>query len=227
MQRTPVYIICSPRPQVGKTLLARLMTEFQMLQHGAADAFDINANEPALIDYLPHLTETADIADTRGQMALMDRIVVNDGTAKIVDLGYPSFDGFFRMAAEIGFTKEAVRRGIAPFFLFLAGRDRTSQHAYAMLRDSFPQATLVPVNNEYVLHGDIPETLLHTRMLTLRLLPAFLKSILDRTAFSFGHYLRGPNDPSAELHQWIRGNFAAFHDMETSLLQQESRLHRR
>jgi hypothetical protein len=224
MQRTPVYIICSPRPQVGKTLLARLMAEFQLLQHGAADAFDINLNEPALIDYLPHLTETADITDTRGQMALMDRIVVNDG---IVDLGYPSFDGFFRMATEIGFTKEAVRRGVAPFFLFLAGRDRTSQNAYAMLRDAFPQATLVPVNNEYVLHGDVPETLLHTRMLTLRLLPAFLKSILDRTAFSFGHYLRGPNDPSAELHQWIRGNFTAFHDMETSLLQQEPRLHRR
>ena len=32
MRRTPVYIICSPRPLVGKTLIARLMSEFLPLR---------------------------------------------------------------------------------------------------------------------------------------------------------------------------------------------------
>jgi hypothetical protein len=31
MPATPVYIICSPRPQVGKTLLARLLSEYNKL----------------------------------------------------------------------------------------------------------------------------------------------------------------------------------------------------
>ena len=61
MRRTPVYIICSPRPLVGKTLIARLLSEFLLLQRGAVIAFDINLKEPSLLDYLPKLTETADV----------------------------------------------------------------------------------------------------------------------------------------------------------------------
>jgi hypothetical protein len=32
MSSTPVYIICSSRPQVGKTLVARLLSEFLLLK---------------------------------------------------------------------------------------------------------------------------------------------------------------------------------------------------
>ena len=34
MPATPIYIFCSPRPQVGKTLLARLLAEFLLLKNG-------------------------------------------------------------------------------------------------------------------------------------------------------------------------------------------------
>ena len=88
MRRTPVYIICSPRPDVGKTLLARLLTEFLLLQNSSVTAFDISLREPSLLDYLPELTETALISDTSGQMALMDRIVLNDGVAKVIILAF-------------------------------------------------------------------------------------------------------------------------------------------
>ena len=53
MPATPVYIICSPRPQVGKTLLSRLLSEFLLLKNGNVTAFDINLKEPSLLDYLP------------------------------------------------------------------------------------------------------------------------------------------------------------------------------
>ena len=44
----------------------------------------------------------------------MDRLILNDGIAKVIDLGFHAFDEFFRMSDEIGFMKEAARRGIAP-----------------------------------------------------------------------------------------------------------------
>jgi len=56
MPHTPVYIICSPRPLVGKTLIARLLSEFLLLQHGAVNAFDVNLKEPSLVEYLPEIT---------------------------------------------------------------------------------------------------------------------------------------------------------------------------
>ncbi len=121
-------------------MIARLLTEFMLLQRGSVAAFDINLREPSLLDYLPNVTETARIDDTFGQMALMDRLIVNDGIAKIVDLGFHAFDDFYRLIGEIGFMKEADRRGVEPIVLFVADRDRTSENAWAMLRSELPRA---------------------------------------------------------------------------------------
>ncbi len=88
MHTTPVYIVCSPRPQVGRTLIARQLSEFLLLKNGAVVPFDINLKEPSLLDFLPDIAETAEVEDTYGKMTLMDRIIVNDGIAKVIDLGF-------------------------------------------------------------------------------------------------------------------------------------------
>src|ERR1700709_495383 len=129
MSTTPIFIICSPRPLVGKTLIARQLSEFLLLKHGNVVSFDINLKEPSLLEYLPQTTETAEVDDTFGKMALMDRIIVNDGVAKVIDLGFHAFDEFFKMSEEIGFMKEAARRGVAPVILFIGATDRISARA--------------------------------------------------------------------------------------------------
>ena len=73
-------------------------------------------------------------------MALMDRLIVNDGVAKVIDLGFHAFDEFFKMADEIGFMKEAARRGVAPIILFVADTDRVSARGYAMLQAADPES---------------------------------------------------------------------------------------
>ena len=139
MPTTPVFIICSPRPLVGKTLVARQLSEFLLLKNGDVTAFDINLKEPSLLDYLPRVTETAEVNDTFGKMALMDRVILNDGVAKVIDLGFHAFDEFFQMSEEIGFMKEAARRGVSPVVIFLADTDRVSTQAHATLREQIPR----------------------------------------------------------------------------------------
>src|SRR6195256_257509 len=148
MRQTPVYIICSPRPLVGKTLVARLLSEFLLLKHGAVAAFDINLKEPSLLEYLPRITETAEVDDTFGKMALMDRLIVNDGIAKVIDLGFHAFDEFFKMSEEIGFVKEAARRGIMPVILFVADTDRASVRGQTTLQQQIPATAMVSIDNE-------------------------------------------------------------------------------
>jgi hypothetical protein len=218
MRRTPVYIICSPRPGVGKTLIARLLTEFLLLHKGAVAAFDINLREPALIDYLPRVTETARIDDTFGQMALMDRLIVNDGIPKVIDLGFHAFDDFFRIAEEIGLMKEAARRGIDPIVLFIPDRDRASAAAWDMLRATLPRTALVAVDNEHVLWGEWPKTLADARPFKVAALPAFLKSIINRLNFSFTRFLRENQGQSSELSQWVRDNYTRFRELELNLI---------
>ncbi len=217
MAYTPVYIICSPRPQVGKTLLARLLSEFLLLKNGNVVAFDINLKEPSLLEYLPRVTETADVIDTYGKMQLMDRLIVNDGVAKVIDLGYHAFDEFFKMMEEIGFIKEAARRGIAPIILFMADTDRTSVRGHETLRAQIPSGVLVTVDNEHVVRGELPDAMGRGRVLAVPALPPFLKSYIDRLTFSFTEYLRHEKDSSTELHQWIRRNYLGFRDLELKL----------
>src|SRR5471032_1963681 len=218
MPHTLVYIVCSPRPLVGKTLVARLLSEFLLLKHGAVAAFDINLKEPSLLEYLPQITETAEVDDTFGKMALMDRLIVNDGIAKVVDLGFHAFDEFFKMSEEIGFMKEAARRGVAPIILFVADTDRASARGYTMLQQQIPATALVTIDNEYVLRGELPPALAHGRVLRIRALPMFLKTYIDRLTFSFTDYLRNEKDSSTELHQWVRRNYLSFRELELSLI---------
>src|SRR5262249_43681092 len=157
MHHTPIYIVCSPRPQVGKTLLARLLSEFLLLKNGNVVAFDINLKEPSLIDYLPNISETAEIDDTFGKMQLMDRIIIDDGTAKVIDLGFHAFDEFFKMSEEIGFLKEAARRNVAPIILFAADTDRVSARGHRTLVRQIPRSRLIIVDNEYMVRGELPE----------------------------------------------------------------------
>src|SRR5271156_2465427 len=180
MSATPIYIICSPRPLVGKTLLARLLSEFLLLKNGTVTAFDINLKEPSLLEYLPRITETANVDNTFGKMTLMDRLIVNDGIAKVIDLGFHAFDEFFTMTDEIGFLKEAARRGVAPIILFVADTDRVSARGYPMLQDQIPATSLVTIDNEHVVRGELPLAMGHGRTIRVAALPAFLKTYIDR-----------------------------------------------
>lgn len=222
MARTPVFIICSPRPLVGKTLIARLLTEFLLLKHGTVTAFDINLKEPSLLEFLPKVTETADVIDTYGKMQLMDRLIVNDGVGKVIDLGFHAFDEFFKMTGEIGFMKEAVRRGVSPIILFVADTDRASARAFPMLQQQIPPTALVTVDNEHIVRGELPPAMGRGRVLRIAALPIFLKTYIDRLTFSFTGYLRNEKDSSTELHQWIRENYFSFRELELNVLLQGS-----
>jgi hypothetical protein len=222
MRTTPIYIICSPRPLVGKTLIARLLSEFLLLKNGNVVAFDVNLKEPSLLDYLPNITETAEVDDTFGKMALMDRLIVDDGIAKVIDLGFHAFDEFFKMSEEIGFMKEAARRGVLPIVLFVADTDRVSTRAFPMLQQQIPANALVTIDNEYVVRGELPPEMSRSRFLRIAALPVFLKTYIDRLTFSFTDYLRSEKDSSTELHQWIRKNYFSFRELEAKLVLQRS-----
>ena len=222
MSHTPVFIICSPRPLVGKTLVARLLSEFLLLKNGKVQAFDVNLKEPSLLDFLPDITETAEIDDTFGKMALMDRLIIHDGTPKVIDLGFHAFDEFFQMTEEIGFMKEAVRRSISPVILFVADTDRVSARSYPTLERQIPPSALVTVDNEYVVRGELPPAFARGKILNIGALPNFLRTYVDRLSFSFSDYLRQERDSSTELHQWIRRNYLSFRELELSMILQGS-----
>ncbi len=91
--------------------------------------YDLDPREPALAGYFPKLVETVDIADTQDQMALFDRLLADNRQTTVVDLGYGLFDQFFKVMAEIGFEREALRCGIEPIVLFVTDSAPTTSRS--------------------------------------------------------------------------------------------------
>ena len=225
-RRTPVFIICSPRPRVGKTLLARVFAEYFRADQRPVAAFDVNPDEFALVDYLPGYTAVATINDVNGQMALFDQIIAADHVPKIVDLGHGLFDRFFSLMQELDFVREAQRKAVAPVVLFLADPDRRSRQGYDMLRDRFPDMTLLPVFNEAVpqiarCRDSFPAARKGGSPLTVPALAAVLKTVIERPSFSFAAYSATATDPTAELYEWTRTVFLEFRELELRLMLEE------
>lgn len=221
-QQTPLYIIASPRPRVGKTLIARLLVEFFRASNRALVGYDLNPRDPLLSAQFPRLVLNVDISDTRGQVALFDRLIANSTVTTVIDLGYSPFDQFFAVLGEIGFVPEARRRGIEPIVLFIADRAPATAKAYDELRRRWATTTFVPVHNEAVSitfeQDDFPPSRPECRMIRIPRLSPIVRGVIDRPSFSFGAYMRDRPGGPTEIHEWVGTIFTAFRELELRLL---------
>jgi hypothetical protein len=227
--RNSVTIVASPRPRVGKTLLARLLTDFQVHEGRSVAAFDLTSSG-ALAKFLPERATLADISDVRGQMALFDRLVADDNVAKVVDLGDEHYKAFFTLAQRIGFAEEARRRDIAPSVLFMATPESASVEAYTRLHTLVPQLVLTPVHNELFSpsqHRDkylLPSS--GTTQLHLPVLAPALRKYVEAPPFSFDeqHLANArhiPLDSHLELQRWLRKIYLEFRELDLRILLQD------
>jgi hypothetical protein len=229
----PIYIVCSPNRGVGKTLVARFLTEYHLADGRPVAAYDLDDESPQLMDFLPQHASAADIAGIRGQMALFDGLVVENGRPKVIDVGHRAFGQFFAVAHRIGLFDEARRRRIEPLILFLIDPDAKTEKAYSLLRRSFPGTSLLPVRNLMVAkglrYGDaFPHASMLAASLEIAQLPTALRAHVDRTGFSFADFpqrppARAPLSAKArdELLTWIRRFRFQLREIELCLIYEQ------
>jgi hypothetical protein len=226
--QTAIFVVASPRPQVGKTFVARLLVDFLRIDGGSVAAFDINPSGDALHDYLPAFATAYDLGDIMDQMALFDRLIIDDRVAKIVDLGHASFDRFFSITEEIGFLRETRRRSIEPMIMFAADPHPIAVRAYADLRGRVKNALIVPVLNDAILQAQevrdlYPVARASAVPLQIPALEPVLRGELDKARCSFlDVYERLPVPipirRALELQVWTRRAFVEFRKLELQLL---------
>jgi hypothetical protein len=223
----PLYVVCSPCRCVGKTLVSRLLTEFYVIDDRPVAAFDLADEGPQLADYLPEITTTADIGDTRGQMVFFDGLIADNDGAKIIDLSHRAFDTFFTVVQKIGFFREACRRSIEPLILFIIDADPKSAKAYATLRRWFTDASVLPVHNQTEA-SDLPDcdalasTSTTLAPLDIPFLGSSLRALIDRKSFSFSQFWRAtaadlPDALDDELLGWVERVFFQIRGLELFL----------
>ena len=220
LRRTPVFIVCSPRPRVGRTLIARLLVDYLVNDGRAPLAFDANPDDPVLSAYQPRHTVPATVADTAGEMALFDRLIVDDGRPKVIDLAPELFDAFFASAETIAFVDSAHARRIDTVALFLVENHARAIAAHRDLLRRFPGMTVVPVVNEmlFPLGTPLPRppedehaAVAHRHAAARR---CTASSCVRASRFS--DYFHRTAEPTM-LHRWIADAFIGFRDIELRL----------
>jgi hypothetical protein len=231
---TPLYIIASPRALCGKTFLALLMADYLFQDGGNVAAYDLNPGEYALATCRPRITTKADLATTPGQIALFDRLIANEGKAKIIDLGYSLFERFFDVCKQVEFVEAARRRGFEVIILFPAEPHPSATAAYENMQSCLPDAVLVPVLNEAILKGErVHESYQVDRQsaaaLQVPLMPPALKAYADRLSQSLAQVrahlpANMPKDHALELSSWTRSVFLEFREFELRLTLEKLRM---
>jgi hypothetical protein len=225
--RNSVTLVASPRPRIGKTLLARLLIDFYLSEGRSVAAFDLNSGDNNLTRFLPEYVTTAGIGDIKGQMELFDRLVANDDAAKVVDIGHETFEAFFTLASQIGFAEEARKRSIATAIIYVMTPDATSVEAYKNLRTRLGPMTFAPVHNEIFGNAEYRGKYLITETsAALMRLPALAPSLrrhIDRPPFSFADSSLAsagnvPLDAHIELQRWLRRVYLEFRELDLRIL---------
>jgi hypothetical protein len=218
--RNSVTIVASPRPRVGKTLLARLLTDFHLHEGRSVAAFDLNVGEGTLAKFLPEHVTLSAIDDLNGQMAIFDRLIADDGVSKVVDLGRASFEPFFALASQLGFAEEARSRGIALVVLYLMTSDGTSVEGYRSLRSWLPEAVMAPVHNEIFGAAQCSNKYAPmgsgTVAVRLPLLALNVRKYVERPPFSFADSARAAaldTDINIELQHFVRRIYREFREL--------------
>jgi hypothetical protein len=230
---SPLFIVASPRPQSGKTFLARLVIDYLRLDGADPRVFDVNPPGDGLQDYLADVAEPTDLAEITHQMALFDHAVLNAGAPKVVDLGHASFDRFFQIVQDIDLLAETGLRAIECLVLFAADPHPISIQAYADLRRSFPSAIVVPVFNEALSRGkklrnDFPFERAAAVPLQISALAPMLKAQMEKAHSSFIDFYETvpmgiPLALACELRSWTRRTFLEFRELELRLLLEKLR----
>jgi hypothetical protein len=228
----PIYVVCSPNRQVGKTMLARLLAEHHAADERPFEAYDLSDEAPGLADFLSHRVSLPNIRDVHGQVHFFDGLIEPDNIPKIVDLSHREFVNFFSVVDRIGLFEEAQCRAIEPVILFLVDRTQVAADAYALLRRRFVGISLLPVRNQLVARGvphggPFPHASTLVVSLELSVLGPAARSFVQKERFSFLRigeqerpYSEMPDRVHGEIGAWFRRARLQFRELELSLIRQ-------
>ena len=210
--RSYVFICCAPHGRVGVSTTARLLSDYFLATRRGFLGFDADPHEPEYALRFPARVRNVDVASTQGQVAMIDRLLVPDGEAKIIDLWSRSYERFFPLIRDIGFVEEARSRNIEPVILFHADASQTSAAAAYSLATALPTVeTLLTYNEGAAPLGEKAQDRLALypphRRLKIGALNSLVGRALQSADLSLSYFLI---DPPADMSLVVRAGLKAW-----------------
>ena len=221
MARPPlIVIVCSDRHRNGKTLLARVLVDFLLLEGRDPFVLDLDYPEGALRDFFPGRTALVDFAHVSGQMKVFDTILAGPGRDYVIDVATVQLARFCEAMGDLEFRHAAKTAGFNIVVLFIVDRAKESLRSAAAVEEILAPDLFVGVANQFV-GSAIPEGI-EGLTLTMERLDPDLAPIVSQRLFSFRAFLLGEESPiplrlRPNLKSFLHELTSGFRELEPAL----------
>ncbi len=189
MAEAALYVVTSDEARNGKTLVARLLTDYLILAQRNPVLFDAGWPQQGLKDRWPERTFPIDFQKVQGQMDLFDRILNMPLRTGVIDLSWRDLATFMTLAEDIRFREEARSRGYRLVLLYVIGAMQQSRLAGERLA-----ATKLFRESYYLRPAMIKRTGMEITSQPEIIIPQLSNGVMqriDRPTFSIGDFLKG------------------------------------
>lgn len=150
MTQPAVYIICSDQHRNGKTLLARTLVDYLLLEDRDPFILDADPTKTPLRGFFPGRTAVVDFETIPGQMKLFDTILASPGRDYVIDLPSLQTEKFFEVAGDLGVFGAVHEAGFRVVVFFVVDKRQASAFLAEALGRREGIDLAVPVVNRYV-----------------------------------------------------------------------------
>jgi len=145
-----VFIVCSDQARNGKTLLARVLVDFLLMEGRDPFCFDLGHPQAALRQFFPGRTALVDFAQAEGQAKVFDTILARAGRDYVIDLPPQHLALFCELAGNMDFPALMQDKAFRTAVLYVIDREEDSLHTAAAVEEVLRPDIFVPVANRYV-----------------------------------------------------------------------------
>ena len=200
-----VYIVASDQSRNGKTLLARLLADYLLLDGKDPFLIDTDAPEGPLRHFFPGRTALADFEKIQGRMKAFDTIIAAPGRDYVVDLPQRHMLEFFIAVRELDFFAAAKAAGFRVIVFFIVDRATSSLRAAKDVYGEKGIDLFVAVKNEFVGSAWPPGE----GALVIPILPRDVALAISEKRFSLRNFVLG-DDQGLESDQRLALNSFMF-----------------
>ena len=184
-----IAIVCSDRHRNGKTLLARVLVDFLLLEGRDPVALDLSHPEGALRNFFPGRTALVDFGHMPGRMKVFDTMLAAPGRDYVIDLPSQQLAKFCEAIGDLQFRKASQDAGFKLVVIFIVDNDVNSLKTAGAVEELLSPDLFVPVANRFV-GSSLPDGV-PGPVLTMEKLDPDLHAIVTNRRFSFRSFLLG------------------------------------
>ena len=192
-QAPGIFIVCSGQHRNGKTLLARLLADYLLLEDRDPFLIDLSHPEGALRAYFPGRTALVDFGHVAGQMKAFDTILGSGSRDYVIDIPAEHLAKFCATAASLQFRAELRKAGFNLVVFFIIDKEPESLKDATQTEEILTPDLFIPVRNAMV--GSALPRRYDGLTLTMPELDPEVVAIVNSRRFSFRTFLLGDEQP--------------------------------